>query len=176
MRGPRVVVRQKYSKLGLVTPASMVGVEQGIASILCGMANFGLSANTWKSYECIINNLARCEEATGKTMQLPFESSKMLTFVGWMIERGLKASSMNAYISALRMYHLAMGYSEPVLRERIVKLILKGKANWDMVQKMISGEVGRLPVTNVVMKLIKKELVKANFQGGRRSYYGPVPL
>ena len=160
-----MVVRQKYSKLGLVTPAAMVGVEQGIADILCGMANFGLSANTWKSYECIINNLARCEEVTGKSMQLPFESSKMLTFVGWMIERGLKASSMNAYISALRMYHLALGYSEPVLREPIVKLTLKGKANWDKVQKMISGEVGRLPVTNVVLKLIKKELVKANIQG-----------
>ena len=64
-----MAAHQKYSKLGLVTPASMIGVELGIANILCGMANFGLSANTWKSYECIINNLARCEEATGKDMQ-----------------------------------------------------------------------------------------------------------
>ena len=77
-----MAVRQKFSKLGLVNPEAMMGVEQGIANILCGMANFGLSANTWESYECVINNLARCEEATGKDMQLPFDSCKMLTFVG----------------------------------------------------------------------------------------------
>ena len=55
-------VHQKFSKLGLVTPGALIGrgVEPGIASILAGVANFGLSANTWKSYECIINNLYKC--------------------------------------------------------------------------------------------------------------------
>ena len=162
MRGPATAVRQKFSKLGLVTTDALVlrGVELGIAAILAGTANFGLSANTWKSYECIINNLRRCAEATKCEMELPFEGTKMLTFVGWMIERGLKASTMSAYISALRMYHIALGFNEPVLREPIVKLILKGKANWDLVMKKIAGEVGRLPVSRKVLILIKKMIMK----------------
>ena len=155
-------MRQKFSKLGLVTPGALVrrGVEPGIANILAGVANFGLSANTWKSYECIMNNLIKCERETMQIMDLPFDGTKMLTFVCWMITRGLKGSSMSSYISALRMYHIAMGYNEPVLREPIVKLILKGQSNWDMVRKKISGQVGRLPVSKKVLLLIKKMIQK----------------
>ena len=154
--------RQKFSKLGLVTSDALVGrgVDPGIANILAGVANFGLCANTWKSYECIINNLSKCEMETKHSMELPFDGAKMLTFVGWMIRRGLKASSMSSYISALRMYHIAYGYNEPVLREPIVKLILKGQSNWDMVRKKISGQVGRLPVSKKVLLLIKKMVQK----------------
>ena len=93
-------------------------------------------------------------------MDLPFDGPKMLTLVGWMIKRRLKGTTMSKYISALRMYHLSMGHNEPVLREPIIKLILKGKSNWDNVQKKISGEVGRLPVTSLVMKLIKRKAIK----------------
>ena len=92
---------------------------------------------------------------TGYDMEIPFDTTKMLNLVGWMINRGLKSSSISVYISALRMYHLALGYNEPVLREPIIKLILKGKSNWDMVQRKLAGKVGRLPVTNLALKLIK---------------------
>lgn len=166
--GPRVALNQKYSKMGLVTPAALLnkGVDPDMANILAGVANFGLSSNTWKTYQCIIKHLGKCEECTGHSMELPFNTSKMLTLVGWMINsRGLKASSISVYISALRMYHLAMGFNAPVLREPIVQLILKGKSNWDMVQRKISGEVGRLPVTNLVLKLIKKNILKMSTVG-----------
>ena len=104
-----------------------MGVEQEISNILAGMANFGLASNTWKSYTVIINHLAKCEKDTRHSMDLPFDTAKMLTLVGWMVQRGLKSRSMSSYISALRMYHIALGYNEPVLREPMVKLILKGK-------------------------------------------------
>ncbi len=162
-----MTTRQKYSKLGLINPASLTsrGVEPEIANILAGVANFGLGANTWKTYEVIVNHLARCQGETSQNMELPFDITKMLTLVGWMIKRGLKASSMSTYISALRMYHIALGHNEPVLREPIIKLILKGKSNWDMVKRKIEGEVGRLPVTSLIMKLIKKKTIKADMEG-----------
>jgi site-specific recombinase XerC len=150
-----------------VNPASLAskGVDPEMAGILAGVANFGLAANTWKTYEVVINHLDKCQEETNHSMELPFNITNMLIFVGWMMNRGLKASTMSTYISALRMYHLAMGHNEPVLREPIVKLILKGKYNWDIVQKKISGEIGRLPVTALVLKLIKKKIIKADIQG-----------
>jgi site-specific recombinase XerC len=164
--GPIIGERQKYSKLGLVTSEVLTecGVEPGIASILAGVANFGLSANTWRGYETIINHLKRCSTETGCNMELPFDTAKTLNLVGWMIDsRNLKGATISKYLSALRMYHLALGYNEPALREPIVKLILKGKSNWDLVEKKISGEKGRLPVTANVLKLMKKKLVKASW-------------
>ena len=100
-------------------------------------------------------------------MDLPFDTAKMLTLVGWMVQRGLKSRSMSSYISALRMYHIALGYNEPVLREPMVKLILKGKENWDNVQKKLAGVVGRLPVTTLIMRMIKK-IIKAEISGLRK--------
>ena len=142
-----------------------MGVDQGIADILAGMANFGLASNTWKSYTVIINHLGRCQEDTNHSMELPFNTAKMLTLVGWMIQRGLKSRSISSYISALRMYHIALGYNEPVLREPMVKLIMKGKENWDTVQKKLAGVVGRLPVTSLIMRVLKKKIIKADIPG-----------
>ena len=64
----------------------------------------------------IINHFAKCGKDTIHNMVLPFDTAKMLTLVGWMVQRGLKSRSMSSYISALNMYHIALGYNEPVLR------------------------------------------------------------
>lgn len=58
------------------------------------------------------------------------------------------------------MFSIASGFSEGVLREPIVKLILKGQANMEKVEKLISGKKGKLPVTINVMKLLKVRLGK----------------
>ena len=154
------MTQQKFSKLGLIHPSSIGhrGIDERMASVLAGMANFGLAKSTHDTYSVIRNHLGRCHDETGYDMELPFDTDKMLVLVGWMIHRGLKSSTMSTYISGLRMYHISLGYNEPVLREPIVKLILKGKENWDMVQKKMNGAVGRLAVTILVMKLIKKTL------------------
>ena len=106
-----------------------------------------------------MNNLIKCERETKQSMDLPFDGNKMLTFVGWMITRGLKGYSMSSYISALRMYHIAMGYNEPVLREPIVKLILKGQSNWEMVRKKLDGvgPVDNRPSTDKHHNFVRKK-------------------
>ena len=163
--GPRPKQKQKYSKLGLVTPTMFgdKGVETEMADLLAGFANCGLSKSTHDTYSVVINHLTRCQQETGADMSLPMNTCQILTFVGWMIKRGLKARSMSTYISGLRMYHLALGFNEPTLREPMVKLILKGKENWEVVQRKLSGETRRLTVTITVLKLIKKQLIKVTW-------------
>ena len=96
-------------------------------------------------------------------MSLPFTPNQTLEFVGWMKARGLKSRTMSTYLSGMRMYHIAMGFHEPGLREPIVKLILKGQANLERVQELIGGKVGKLAVTIELMKLIKIRLGKVNW-------------
>ena len=162
MIGPAVSDKPKYSKLGLITPAFMEdrGIEADLAELLAGYANCGLSRSTHDTYCVVINHLKRCEQESGIDMSLPFNTAKMLCFVGWMIKRGLKSRTMSTYISGLRMYHLAIGFNEPILREPIVKLILKGKENWEYVQRKLAVITGRLAVIIAVLKLIKKQLIK----------------
>ena len=166
MVGPKIKERPKFSKLGLVTPATLEGrgVEPEMADLLAVFANCGLSRSLHETYSVVINHLTRCQEDTGEDMSLPMDTTKILTFVGWMIKRDLKSRTMSTYISGLRMYHLAMGYNEPGLREPIVKLILKGKENWESVMRKISGGVRRFAVTITELKIIKKTAAERNLE------------
>ena len=162
---PLGTAKAKHSGHGLVQTSALEGRvrNEATAKSLAQLANFGLSSRTWDTYKSTINNIIRCQEETGVDMSLPFEPNQTLEFVGWMKARGLKSRTMSSYLSGVRMYHISMGFHEPGLREPIVKLILKGQSNWERVQKLINGKVGKLAVTIELMKLIKLRLGKVSW-------------
>ena len=162
---PTATARQKFSGKGLVKAEALIPrlKSQRTAEALAKKANFGLSLNTHKSYQTAVNHLKKCEVETGVNMSLPFNPNKTLEFLGWMEARGLKSRTMSTYLSGVRSWHIACGYGDPFLRDPMVSLILKGQDNWDKLEAKMSGKNGRLPVTKNVMKLIKKNLVKANW-------------
>jgi hypothetical protein len=157
--------RAKHSGKGLVQVAVLEGRvrDRETAQSLVRLANFGLAARTWGTYSTTVNNIHRCEEETGINMSLPFTPNQTLEFVGWMKARNLKSRTMSSYLSGVRMYHISLGYNEPGLREPIVKLVLKGQANLERVEALIRGNVGKLPVTKKMMKLVKVRLVKMDW-------------
>lgn len=165
VQNPIPSTHQKFSSTGLVRMEALVDKVRNpeTAQSLANKANFGLSGNTWATYQTSVNHLAKCSVETGVDMSLPFDTKKTFEFVGWMEARGLTGKTMSSYLSGVRMYHIAMGYDEPCLRKPVIKLILKGQQNWDNVQKKINGRVGRLPVTIRMMKLLKKNLCKVNW-------------
>ena len=133
------------------------------AENLTKMANFGLARRTWSTYGSAVNNLNRCQEETGIDMSLPFDSNKVLEFIAWMKVKNLKSRSMSSYLSGVRMYHIASGFHEGVLREPLVKLILKGQANMEKIEELVGIRKGKLPVTISVMKLLKLRLAKVSW-------------
>ena len=155
----------KFSEKGLVKVSALASrmKHRKSAEALTELANFGLARRTWATYESAINNLKRCQEETGVDMKLPFTPNKVLEFIAWMKTRKLKSRTMSSYLSGVRMYHLASGFPEGGLREPIVKLILKGQANLEKVEKLMSGRKGKLPVTIKVMKLLKVRLGKVDW-------------
>ena len=137
--------------------------SQETARQLAKVANFGLTARTKETYQTPINHISKCQEETGTDMTLPFDLNKTLEFIGWMIRKNLKSSTMSTYLSGISMYHIAMGHNEPSLREPMVKLILKGQGNIDKLRTRLSGKPGRLPVTVTMMKLLKVRLQKVDW-------------
>ena len=163
--GPKGRLTPKFSNKGLVQLSALSSRVQDVksAETLTKLANFGLAGKTWETYGSAINNLKRCQEETGVDMTLPISSDKVLEFIAWMKVKNLKSRTMSSYLSGVRMYHIASGFSEGVLREPIVKLILRGKANLEKVDKLVSGRKGKLPVTIKVMKLLKVRLAKVDW-------------
>ena len=158
-------VNPKFSAKGLMLESALQLrlKDKKSAETLASMANFGLAGRTWATYGSAVNNLRRCEEETGIDMSLPFDSNKVLEFIAWMKARDLKSRSMSAYLSGVRMYHIASGFPEGVLREPLVKLILKGQANIEKIEKLVGVRKGKLPVTISVMKLLKARLAKVSW-------------
>ena len=93
-------------------------------------------------------------------MSLPFNIEKTLTFVAWMMEeRKIKSTSIEKYLSGLRMIHITQGFDVPCLREPIIKLILTGKKNWDNIREKLNSKSKRDPVTYEMMTFFKKTLI-----------------
>ena len=134
-----------------------------MAKALAEKANYGLAKKTWETYQTAANHLETCQQETGHDMSLPFSSVKTLQFVGWMESRGLKSGTMVTYLSGVRAIHIACCYRDPCLRDPLVNQILKGQHNYDKIQDKVNGKVGKLPVTITMMKLLKKNLVKADW-------------
>jgi site-specific recombinase XerC len=153
----------KFSGKGLVRPEALLKRVQSreTAAALARKANYGLARSTQDTYQVAVNHLERCELDTGVCMSLPFDDKKVMEFMGWMENRGLRSRSMATYLSGVRAFHIASGYKDPFLRDPMVKLILKGQENFDRLQDRLEGKAGKLPVTLNVMKLLKKNLVKA---------------
>ena len=162
---PEGVANQKFSGKGLVLVSALAGrvKDKKSAETLAHMANVGLAGRTWATYGSAVNNLRRCQAETSVDMSLPFTPNKVLEFIAWMKARKLKSRTMSSYLSGVRMFHIASGFSEGVLREPIIKLVLKGQANIEKIEKLISGKKGKLPVTIKVMKLLKLRLGKVDW-------------
>ena len=152
---------EKFSEHGMVSKETFEnrGLGSRSAEVLSRLANFGLSKNTWTGYSTVKYHIEGCQQETGVDLSLPFNLYKTLHLVAWMFDtRGLMGTTVDKYLSGVRMVHLSLGYDEPCLREPIIKLIVKGRKNWDAVNAKLIGKRGKSLVTITMMKLIKRKL------------------
>ena len=88
-----------------------------------------------------INHLKRCEKEKRVDLALPFDISKTLLYINYLLhDRNVKSNTCEKYLSGIRMYHLTMGFDAPVLRPAIVSLLLKGRENHDDVQAKLENK------------------------------------
>ena len=131
--------------------------------MLANTANHALSKNTWSSYKTAVNMLEKCSKETGSLMKFPLNEEKILIFIGWLLNRGLSAATLNSYLSGIRQAHLAAGVLLPSLRSPVVNQIIQGATNLDALKRRNQLKPKRLPVTPTVLKLIKAELRSSTF-------------
>ena len=139
------------------------------AQLLAEMANMGLSGSSHKVYQTAINHLKRCEIDKGISLSLPFDVSKTIQYINYLLHaRNVKSSTCEKYLSGIRMYHLAMGFDAPVLRPAIVSLLLRGRENHEDIQAKLDNKEKRIAVTVPVMKLLKRRIRKMDWSEARK--------
>lgn len=122
---------------------------------MASLLNANVAYNTWKSYQGTLARLHKLEKKHSLDLSLPWSSSsKALNYVLALDADGLKPSSIENYLSAIKMAHKAFGF--PIVIDRdILNPVLKGMDN---LQE--ANPPRRLAVTPAILKLIRNQLKK----------------
>ena len=139
---------------------SLAHLPREIKASLVNNANNAVTHDTWRNYNSLENHLVRCQDKYKMRFSFPMKEKHILTLVAFLREeRGLKSSSIENCLCALRYIHLSKGVFLPCLRPEILKVILQGMSHEDFRKKRTSPD--RLPVTLEVMLLLEMELEDA---------------
>jgi hypothetical protein len=103
--------------------------------------------------------LNKCSIDTKINMDLPIGEKQILVFIDWLARvRNLKGATINSYLAGIRQLHILTRLPAPELRSDLVKLVLKGIANQNGIDKIDNNWAGRLPMTFNAMLLFKSLL------------------
>ena len=132
----------KYGSTGLYSGISFTktGMSLKLCEQMADIANHSLSRSTWSTYKTVKGHLDKCQMDLKVRFSFPMTSSQVISFVSWLLKRGLKANTVNTYVSGLRTIHLT---------KRVDEL-----AHIDTIEKRLSNKPARVPVTLNVLKLI----------------------
>ena len=163
MKSPRQKEKSKYSAHGPYSEASFkkYKLPPSIVTALITAANHSLAEGTFKSYKTAEKHILRCEKDTKVKLRFPFGEKEVLTYVGWLAtKRKVSVSTIEKYLSGIRLAHIKEGFNVPILRPDIVKVILTGLMQKEKIQIRAGKKAERLPVTLSVLELLRHELKK----------------
>ena len=163
--GPQPIARQKHSGIGGFSAETFLdhGVPRELAVSLAEAGNFGLAATSWNTYETVSRHVVACQEDIGRLLPVPFSVGDVLTFLAWLVQRrGVRAKTVQVYLSGLRMLHFQCGFFDVHLQSQIVKHVITGLKQKDLLKDKLEGKQGRLPVTLKVLRKIRVNLQRSS--------------
>ena len=127
---------------------------------LAEMSNASLAKTTWSTYQTSLKNLQQFANETNTEITFPLPSETTLAYVGWLLNKGLSAATIDSYISGLMKSHMAAGINPPDLRTPLVTTAIKGKRNLDNSDKRAGRGHSRIPITPNILRHIKQAIKK----------------
>ena len=152
----------KYGTKGNCSRDSLATLElpESTRENLAAWANMGLSKKTWSSYKTAERMFLTCLKQKGKRLQLPVSNADILVFIDWLgTDRKLRSSTIENYLAGLRQMHICKGIDPPDMHSVLVKQVLKGLKNKNLLDDRTKRKPQRLPMTKSIMLLLK-ELIR----------------
>lgn len=160
------MARQKHSGVGGFTTGVFValGVPEDLAPALEAAGNYSLAANSWRTYDTVDRHIVACEIDIGRELVFPLSLGDILTWVGWLVQRrGVRAKTIQVYLSGLRICHIKRGFFGVNLYSDIVKHIVTGLKQRDLVADKLKKREGRLPVTLDVLNTLRIKIRRSGW-------------
>ena len=82
--------------------------------------------------------------------------------------RKVGASTVEKYMSGIRLAPLKAGHVVPALKPDIVKAVIEGTAQYKRIKDRLKEKAERLSATPATLRLIKHELKKSNWPIARK--------
>ena len=153
---PRLITGSKYGPTGGFDRACLSPSIKGVyANELVKVANHALSANTWKSYSTVWNNIAKISKETTVVITYPMNLEMVQAILGYYIVKGLKASTIRGYIASLKKGHAIKGCKSEALEDGFVETILNGLKNKESIQEQHIKGVMTLEILELIWKKLK---------------------
>lgn len=146
----------KYSAEGAFDPrviAASYNLGQQDAETIASFCNASLAKNTWRGYRMSMRIYLRFCRLTLCPPVFPPPHSVVLSFISYLLRKGLKATTIRVYLSGLSKMSFTMtGKKEDLLCE-LSRAALTGKLKLD-------PKVGsKVPVTTRILKIIHNKLM-----------------
>ena len=153
----------KYGPNGLFNSSSFssCSIPPHLIQSLTSAANYSLTKQTWSVYRTAQNMLNKCSSETNSIFSLPLNTSDILTFTAWLLNRGVKSSTISSYLSGLRQVHLSNGVDIPIIRSDLISQVLKGQSHLDSLTPNLNPT--RLPVSPTILRILKLEINNSSF-------------
>ena len=153
----------KYGPKGLFKTENIHNsIPRNLAEVLTTTANFSLAASTWSTYSTSLAQLEACSLDLNTSLTLPISENETLTFVAWLINRNLQASTIESYLAGIRQAQISLGLGNQQIRTPLVNQVISGRKNQINAAPNDNSRLERLPVTPKMLLMIKKDLKTAH--------------
>jgi hypothetical protein len=148
----------KYGCQGISFNFGGLKLDEKVKNDLSNMAEHSIARKTWSTYKTAERMLATFCKQKCIPLQLPVTEETILGFIHWLaFDRNLTAASISGYLAGVKKLHAVKGLPEPVLRTKLVQMVLDGKKNLEAANKLRSKKK-RQAVTPDIMSLLKAKI------------------
>ena len=141
-----------------------IQISEDLKNILVENSNNSVAQSTWGAYRTAHKKLLSFARDTGHRINFPLSANTTLAFAAWVLSTGVTASTVETYLSGIRMAHLTLGMDPPQLRTPLVSAVIQGRKNRDNMAKRSGQPPARLPITPDLLKLMKLDLAKSSMK------------
>ena len=165
-------MRPGRKKYGTVCPewnvwaprAPTSDIPEALLGRFSELLSASLATNTWKSLDSVTRSVESIAQEFALDLSMPWNSSKLLSFVLGGSVRGWRASTLRSYVSRVSSLHQLLGLDQvpisPWARRMLVGL-----------ENSEATKPNKLAVTPFYMRMIREQLVKANWTRQRKRIF-----
>ena len=95
---------------------------------MCKMANSSLANATWHKYRSCWNMVRKLLDK-GLELRFPLKQETLWLIIACLVERGLRAMTIEGYIASLKQAHVVRGLGGDLFDDPLVKAAMKGMKN-----------------------------------------------